>query len=74
VSVALLIDASGSMSVASNATPAKRAATAILALLQTERERVALFAFDTRLDELEPFSNRPEDVQGSLNRVEVVRA
>ena len=70
VSVALLVDASGSMSVASNAEAAKHAASAILALLQTERDESALFAFDTRLDELEPFSNRQKDVQGSLNRVE----
>jgi Ca-activated chloride channel family protein len=70
VSVALLLDASGSMSVAANMEAAKRAAGDLLANLQTERDESALFAFDTRLSELEPFSNKQKDVQGTLNRVE----
>jgi Ca-activated chloride channel family protein len=70
VSVALLLDASGSMSVAANMEAAKRAAGDLLANLQTERDESALFAFDTHLSELEPFSNRQKDVQRTLNRVE----
>jgi Ca-activated chloride channel family protein len=70
VSVALLLDASGSMSVAANMEAAKRAAGDLLATLQVERDESALFAFDTRLSELEPFSNRQKDVQRTLNRVE----
>jgi VWFA-related protein len=70
VSVALLLDASGSMSVAANMEAAKRAASGFFALLQAGRDESALFAFDTRLSELEPFSNRQKDVQSTLNRVE----
>lgn len=70
VSVAVLLDASGSMSVAANMEAAKRAASDFLALLQPERDESALFAFDTHLDELEPFSNRKKDVQSTLNQVE----
>jgi Ca-activated chloride channel family protein len=70
VSVALLLDASGSMSVASNIEAAKRAAGELLSCLQMDRDESALFAFDTRLEELEPFSSRQKDVDGSLNRVE----
>jgi Ca-activated chloride channel family protein len=70
VSVAILLDASGSMSIASKVEAAKRTASDIMAWLQPERDESALFSFDTRLDELEPFSNKQKDVRGSLDRVE----
>src|SRR5512137_576473 len=70
VSVALLFDASGSMSVSSKVEAAKRAAGDIMAWLQVGRDEFALFAFDTRLEQLEPFSSKQNSLEDSLNRVE----
>lgn len=70
VSVALLFDASGSMSVASNMEAAKRAAADIMGWLEVGRDEYALFAFDTRLEELQGFSSAQNDLRGSLDRVE----
>jgi VWFA-related protein len=70
VSVALLFDASGSMSVASNVEAAKRAAYYIMSWLQVGRDESALYSFDTRLDELEPFSSKQSHMPTSLERIE----
>ena len=70
VSLALLFDASGSMSVASNVDAAKRAAADLTDGLEPGRDEYALFSFDTRLEELQGFSSAKSDVQGSLNAVE----
>jgi len=67
LSVAMLFDASGSMSVASNVEAAKRAAGDILALLETGRDEFAVFTFDTRLTEVQAFSSRSSE-KGDLKR------
>jgi len=69
VSVAMLFDASGSMSIASKVEAAKQAADDILAWLEVGRDEFALFAFDTRLEEVQAFSSQQSDLRGKLNEV-----
>ena len=70
LTVALLFDASGSMSVASNVEEAKKVAAHVMAWLNRGRDEVALFSFDTQLDELQPFSKSQSDLHGALSSVE----
>jgi VWFA-related protein len=53
VSVALLVDASGSMK--ANLGNAREAATHVLSWLDAERDEAAVFTFDTELEEIAPF-------------------
>lgn len=73
VSVALLFDASGSMQVASKIDEARAAARHVLSWLQPGRDEVGIFAFDSRLRELQPFSFRnsdPQEVHNSITAIE----
>jgi Ca-activated chloride channel homolog len=70
VTVAILFDASGSMGVASKVEAAKRAAGDVMAWLQVGRDEVALFSFDTRLEELQGFTSSQSDLQKTLAGVE----
>ena len=54
VSVALLFDISGSME--GRLPDAREAATRLLGWLESDRDEAAVFAFDTALDELAPFT------------------
>lgn len=64
-SVALLMDASGSM--ATKMDRARETAQAFIAGLQPGVDEVALYAFDTTLKEIRPFSTSLADVQGAWN-------
>lgn len=66
VSVALLFDESGSMSVSHKSIAAREAAAHVLAALQDGRDEVAVFAFDSRLRESEPFTS---DIEGVKDRL-----
>jgi VWFA-related protein len=55
VTVALLLDASGSMRVASKIQEARRAADQVLSWLTADADQVALFSFDDELRELRGF-------------------
>ncbi len=66
VSVALLFDGSGSMQVAEKIEAARRAARQILAWLQTGRDELAIYSFDTALHQLEPFA--PYRADATLER------
>lgn len=57
LSVAVLLDISGSMAVDRNIDRARRAVTSIANALQPGRDEVALFTFDTRLREVVPFTD-----------------
>ncbi len=70
LTVALLFDASGSMRVASKMEAAKQVAAHVMAWLQSGRDHVALYAFDTSLTELKPFSTEKGDLAKSLADVE----
>jgi Mg-chelatase subunit ChlD len=55
VTVALLLDASGSMQVASKIEEARKAAGQVIAWLKPDTDQVALFSFDDELRELRGF-------------------
>ncbi len=69
-SVALLIDVSGSMRMASKLTVARRAAERVLAHLNPARDEVALFSFDRELRELQPFTHDLTRVHAALELVQ----
>jgi Ca-activated chloride channel homolog len=62
VSLALLLDISGSMDVAEHLSAAREAAHHILSWLRPGTDEAALFAFDTRLDVLRPFTTKVGEV------------
>jgi VWFA-related protein len=66
VSIALLFDESGSMSISSRAVAARAAAEHILAALDSRRDEVAVFSFDSRLTDNEPFTSDIEGVKSRL--------
>jgi Ca-activated chloride channel family protein len=69
VSVALLFDVSGSMAMAPNRAAARRAVDHLLSWLNPGADEVALYAFDSRLEEVQPFTADAETVRGSLGRL-----
>jgi Ca-activated chloride channel family protein len=66
VSVALLFDVSGSMHVAAKIERARVAARHVLAWLEEGRDEVAVYAFDTALQQRQPFAAYRKDA--SLER------
>ncbi len=73
LSVAVLLDGSGSMQVADKIEGARRAAAQLFAWLEPGRDEVAIYSFDTGLYELQPFATRRESVaefHASLSGVE----
>lgn len=69
VNVALLVDFSGSMDVASKLTPVRDTVEQIVAWLTPANDTVGLFAFDTRLHELQPMSPAPSTVVAKLGEL-----
>jgi VWFA-related protein len=65
--VALLVDLSGSMDVAQKVPAARSAAAVLVAGLTPGVDRVGLYAFDTRLRELQAFAPAPGDIAKHLN-------
>jgi VWFA-related protein len=74
VSVAMLLDVSGSMSIASNLEAAKQATSDILACLGTAKDEFALFTFDSRLDEVQAFSSHSTDKSDLRRKLDEVAA
>jgi len=70
VSIALLFDVSGSMDVASRTLAARFAAHHLLSWLEHGRDEAALFAFDSRLHEVAPFTVDTRALQGALGEVD----
>jgi VWFA-related protein len=70
VSVAILFDVSGSMDLASRALAARFAAHHVLSGLEHGRDEAALFAFDSRLHEVAPFTVDTRALQGALGEVD----
>ncbi len=70
VSVAILFDVSGSMSIGDRTSAARFAAYNILSSLEPGRDEAALFAFDSRLQEVAPFSVDTRALQGALGEVD----
>lgn len=70
VSLAILFDISGSMDVGDRTTAAKFAAHHVLSWLEPGRDEAALFAFDSRLHEVAPFTVDTRALQGALGEVD----
>lgn len=70
LSLAILFDVSGSMNVAARITAAKFAARHLLSWLEPGRDEAALFAFDSRLHEVAPFTVDTRALNGALGEVD----
>jgi VWFA-related protein len=70
VSVAILFDVSGSMDIASRTLAARFAAHHLLSWMDHGRDEAALFAFDSRLHEVAPFTVDTRALQGALGEVD----
>ena len=70
LSLAILFDVSGSMDTADRVTAAKFAAHHLLNGLVQGRDEAALFAFDSRLREVAPFSIDTRALKGALGEVD----
>ncbi len=70
LSLAILFDVSGSMDTADRSTAAKFAAHHLLNQLQEGRDEAGLFAFDSRLREVAPFSVDTRALKGALGEVD----
>jgi VWFA-related protein len=66
VSIAVLVDMSGSMRVGPKVAMARQAFGALLAQLREGQDEVAVFTFDSSLHERQPFTNRLATVSQSL--------
>ena len=67
ISAALLLDISGSME--GRMRDAREAATHVLSSLDVARDEAAIFTFDTRLDEVQPFAKGVQTLPDSLSAV-----
>ena len=70
LSLAILFDVSGSMDVAARSTAAKFAAHHVLSWLDDGRDEAGLFAFDSRLREVAPFTVDTRALKGALGEVD----
>lgn len=70
LSLAILFDVSGSMNIAERMTAAKFAAHHLLSWLEEGRDEAALFAFDSRLHEVAPFTVDTRALNGALGEVD----
>ena len=70
ISVLVLLDTSGSMHIGGKWSGARGAVTAIAAELERGRDRIALFAFDSSLHVIQPFTTSPSDVVDALDKVQ----
>jgi Ca-activated chloride channel family protein len=70
LSLAILFDVSGSMDTADRVTAAKFAAHHLLNQLQGGRDEAGLFAFDSRLREVAPFTVDTRALKGALGEVD----
>ncbi len=70
ISVAVLLDTSGSMHISGKWNAALDAVTRLASELENGRDHIALFAFDNELHVLQPFTTAPQDVVKALKRVQ----
>ena len=69
VSVAVLLDTSGSMHISGKWDRAREAVIKIAGELEKGRDHIALFSFDNQLHVVQPFTTSPSEVVNALNRV-----
>ena len=70
VSVAVLVDTSGSMRISGKWNAARDAVSKLAGELQNGRDHIALFTFDNELHVVQPFTTAPDDVVRALGRVQ----
>jgi Ca-activated chloride channel family protein len=70
LSLAILFDVSGSMDTADRTTAARFAAYHLISGLEEGRDEAGLFAFDSRLREVAPFSVDTRALKGALGEVD----
>ena len=70
VSVAVLLDTSGSMHISGKWNAAREAVAKLAAELERGRDHIALFAFDSELHVVQPFTTSPSEVVAALSKVE----
>jgi Ca-activated chloride channel homolog len=70
VSVAVLLDTSGSMHISGKWDSARDAVSKIAGELERGRDHIALFTFDNQLHVVQPFTTSPSEVVGALNKVQ----
>jgi Ca-activated chloride channel family protein len=70
LSLAILFDVSGSMDTADRTSAAKFAAYHLLSQLEEGRDEAGLFAFDSRLREVAPFTVDTRALKGALGEVD----
>jgi len=70
LSLAILFDVSGSMETADRSSAAKFAAYHLLSYLEDGRDEAGLFAFDSRLREVAPFTVDTRALKGALGEVD----
>src|SRR5262249_38686979 len=69
VSLAVLLDTSGSMQIDPKWANAREAITRLAAELETGRDQIALLTFDDELHEVQPYTTTPSDVVRGLHSV-----
>lgn len=69
VSVALLVDVSGSMAVGDNLNAGRQAVNHLAAWMRPGQDEVALFTFDSRLQSKQDFTTDPDEVLRSLAKL-----
>src|SRR5436305_5269763 len=70
VSVAVLLDTSGSMHISGKWNAARDAVGKLATEIENGRDHIALFAFDNELHVVQPFTTSPSDVIAALNKVQ----
>jgi VWFA-related protein len=70
VSVAVLLDTSGSMHIGGKWNAARDAVTKLASELEEGRDHIALFAFDNELYVVQPFTTSPNEVVSAMNKVQ----
>ena len=70
VSVAVLLDTSGSMHISGKWNAARDAVSRLAGELQNGRDHIALFTFDNELHVVQPFTTSPGDIVKALGRVQ----
>ena len=74
VSLALVMDVSGSMAIGSKLARARLVVQDVLASLEPGKDEVAMYAFDTELHELQPFSTATDQLRETFEGTEAFGA
>lgn len=70
VSLAVLVDASGSMKLAGRMAAARETVGHVISWVEADRDEVTLLSFDKRLRTIQPFTTRPSEVLERLGELE----